>query len=102
MYVKEVKAIMSPEQTHVFELLDEYSKKQYKCFVAEMSLNEHRGKYAICFRPTAEHRGDPDPYLCRYVYLDLNEVAISHKAGRLSNTIIKELDEQLSSIKDSL
>jgi hypothetical protein len=92
----EVKTIVLPEETHVFKLLDEYAKKHYKCFVAEMDLEENRGRYRVCFRPTTEFKGNPDPYLCRYVYLGVEEVKASHAAGNLSNAIIAELGEKLS------
>jgi hypothetical protein len=87
---------MLPEQSYVFALLDEYAKKHYKCFVAEMDLNENRGRYAVCFRTTAEFEGNPDPYLCRYVHLSVEEVKASYEAGSLSNAIIVELGEELS------
>ena len=90
---------MSPEQTHVFELLDVYAKDHYECFVAEMSLNEARGRYTVCFRPTGEFNGDPNPYLCRYLYIDMKEVETSHKNGRLTNAIVTDLHDQLSKIK---
>ena len=87
---------MLPEQSYVFGLLDEYSKTHYKCFVAEMDLEENRGRYRVCFRPTTEFQGNSDPYLCRYVYLDVEEVKASYEARDLSNAIIAELGDKLS------
>jgi hypothetical protein len=92
---------MSPEQSHVFELLDRYAKDHYKYFVAEMDLNQSRSRYAVCFRPLAENDSDPDPYLCRYLYIDAEEVNAAHEQGTLTTAILADLCDKISKTGNS-
>jgi hypothetical protein len=93
---------MTSEETRVLKLVDEYSRDQHRCFVAEMFLKEATTGYTLCFRPIAAERDSPNRYVCRYLYLERGEVKTLAEQGKLTPSITERLDKGLRSLGESL
>jgi len=76
-----------------FKELDSTARRQYRCFVAEMFLRADQSKYFVCFRPTKNNQGAADPYACRYLQIDLEDVEAAFKDKKLTSAITKNLEE---------
>lgn len=88
----------SPKEARAFELLDEYSKRQHKCFVAEMFLNVDNTEYTICFRPTGLTNDSPNAAACRYFRAQAAEVNEIGERGILTDSFKLRLDKELPAL----
>ncbi len=84
----------------LFKLLDEYSRNIHNCFLAEMNVNEQLTVYSLCFRPIRSNSSDP--YACRYVEIDAEEVHALNRARSLPIAITNLLDEELAQLRLNL
>lgn len=87
---------MTAEETRFFTLLDEYTRKQYGCFVAEMFLNGDGTGYFLCFRPTTGTIDSPQRYACKYLIATLAQVRTASETGALPASLIELLGPELS------
>ena len=89
----------SSEQAAVFRLLDEYSKKQHQCFVAEMFLNKPKDSYLVCFRPAAISIGAANSRDCVYVSISISEARAVAEAKVVGNAISRLLETELAVLR---
>jgi len=92
---------MLPEETQLFGLLNDYSKSQHECFVAEMFPSKTGDEYILCFRPMHIGKAHDGRYACRY--MRMNKLAAQKAAitGTLGEEIIAELDRELPELRRS-
>jgi hypothetical protein len=86
---------MTSDESKLFLLLDEYSRKHHQCFLAEMLPNSSRTEYTLCFRPAQVSAQSADRYSCRYIHAGTVEARIAAETGALSPALIERLDEEL-------
>jgi hypothetical protein len=84
----------------LFKLLDEYSRNVHNCFLAEMNVNEQLIVYSLCFRPLRSNSSDP--YACRYVEIDAEEIHTLNRTRSLPVTITDLLDAELTPLRPNL
>jgi hypothetical protein len=90
---------MTPEEKgRCFRMLDEYSRRNHKCFLAEMDLNVKRGVYTACFRPLGLSVDSPNRYACRYLYASVDDLTNAVHAGRPSQSVSAMLDRELKEL----
>jgi len=82
---------MTPEETRCFKLLDRYARSRYRCFVAEMFLNDDETHYVVCFRPTGRDKHLPNQYACRYVEIQVEDVRAAARKRMLTDSIAEML-----------
>ena len=87
---------MTSEETKFFSLLDDYSRKQHQCFLAEFLPNSAQTEYTLCFRPVQVSVRSADRYACRYIHAGRHEARIAAEAGALSPALREQLDRELS------
>ena len=92
---------MTPDESQLFELLDEYSRTRHKCFLAEMFLDKSRAEYVLCFRPTSVSKDSPSRYACRYLQIKAVDARTAGQARILSTAIKEKLDRELLSLRQS-
>src|ERR1700722_992807 len=80
----------TPEYRQPFKLLDEYSRQNHLCFVAELFLSSNRIEYVVCFRPSNEST-NPDRFSCRYLKIGTAKFELISQTGVLPISIIEEL-----------
>ena len=85
------------EYARAFKLLDDYSRQNHQCFVAELFLDSNRIEYVVCFRPTNESI-NPDQFACRYLKIETGEFDLISQIGALPISIIEELDKELPAL----
>jgi len=86
------------ELTLVFKLLDEYSRENHQCFIAEMDpRNDARTEYSLCFRPTNESI-NPDHFACRYLRFSTEQFEPISQSGVLPVAITEQLDKELAAL----
>jgi hypothetical protein len=81
-----------------FQIIDDYSRQNHQCFVAEMFLNEDQTRYILCFRPATVWKTSANQYACRYVYLVTSEVRKLEQTRELSDSIKVLLDKELANL----
>jgi hypothetical protein len=86
---------MNPEESQLFQLLDEYSRAHYKCFLAEMFLDRGETEYVLCFRPANEGPDSADRYSCRYLRVKLTDARDMGQRNALTAAITDRLDREL-------
>jgi hypothetical protein len=86
------------EEAHVFRLLDEYSRRNHRCFVAEFFSSTENDEYVVCFRPVADGKFSADEYACRYLSFETPQLRMAHIAGALLAMMAAELDRKLPEI----
>jgi len=79
----------------LFKLLDGYATRYHKCFVAELSFDEDKGEYTVCFRPLGGSPQSPDRYACRYLTIGFGEAREMLRAGLLTVSVANTLEEEL-------
>lgn len=89
---------MEQIETEFFKLLDSHSRRQYRCFLAEMFLNRAKDKYILCFRPAGGTINDANRYACRYFELDVEEMRQVCSAHALTIGVSEKLHRELSSL----
>jgi len=82
-----------------FKKLDDYARKQYQCFVAEMFPSKDQAEYIICFRPVDVVRDSSEQYACRYVSIAVADVDAAHQEDRLTDSISEKLVNALESLR---
>ena len=87
----------TPEYSRAFKLLDEYSRQNHQCFVAELFLGSNRIEYVVCFRPSNESI-NPDQFACRYLKIGTAQFELISQTGVLPISIIEELDKELPAL----
>jgi hypothetical protein len=87
--------MMTENETRFFELLDNYSRSRYRCFVSELFLNPEGTDYTICFRPTDVKKGSPNQSACAYLRVELGQARIATQEKTLTSTLVEELDRKL-------
>ena len=89
-------AAMTPEQEGgCFKMLDGYSRRNHKCFLAEMDLIVSKEVYALCFRPLGVSIDSPNRYACRYLYATVQDLMNAAHVQRLPQSISEMLDREL-------
>jgi len=83
------------DYSKLFKLLDGYAKRHHKCFVAELSFDDDKGEYTVCFRPSGASPESPDRYVCRYLTVGAGEARQMLRAGLLTVSVANTLDEEL-------
>ena len=83
-----------------FRLIDEYARKHYQCFLAEMFLNQDESEYILCFRPTHSSLNS-DRYACRYLNFEVGEVRRLEKGEELGDSVKAALDQELTHLRSS-
>jgi len=86
---------MSSDRAWFFKNLDGYTRTQFQCFVAEMTLSDDECEYVFCFRPTDAVRGSPDQYACRYLEIEVEEVKAARREKRLTDSIAEKSEREL-------
>lgn len=86
---------MTYEETKAFELLDDYPRREHKCFLAEMFLNKTKTEYVLCFRPVNTDRDSNNRYASSYARIAINDIQRVVKASSLPKVISNQLDEKL-------
>ena len=79
----------------LFKLVDQYSRNVHNCYLAEMDASERLTAYTLCFRPL---RSD-DPYACRYLEIDAEEIHTLNRIRSLPATITDLLDAELTLLR---
>jgi hypothetical protein len=92
-----ITTMTTPEYRHAFKLLDEYSRQNHLCFVAELFLGSNRMEYVACFRPSNESI-NPDQFACRYLKIGIAQFELISQMGVLPVSIIEELDKELPAL----
>jgi len=92
---------MTPEESQLFHLLDDYSRAHYKCFLAEMFLDRDGTEYVLCFRPANESPDSACRYSCRYLRVKLTHAQNMGRTKVLTAAITEELDSELQSLSQS-
>jgi hypothetical protein len=78
-----------------FQQLDEYARKRYGCFVAEMFPSENHTEYMICLRTVGVTLASSDQYACRYAGIAVADVDAAHGEERLTDSITENLVHSL-------
>ncbi len=91
----------SEEKAQAFQLVDEYSRTKYQCFLAEMFANKEGTGYTLCFRPVGGSRDSSDRYACRYLDLDERQLVAASRANLLPSSVTEKLDSDLSNLAHS-
>jgi len=89
---------MTSQYAQLFTLLNNYSRKHYQCFLAELFLNKDQSEYMLCFRPTGGNKESPNRYACRYLRIDVAEAGSAAQSGSLPPSIIEKLDLELPAL----
>lgn len=92
---------MTLEESNCFKMLDGHSRSRHGCFLAEMDLNDAKGIYTLCFRPTGPDRDSPNRYACRYLHVGAEEVRTAGQTQLLPTSIAKMLDVELAKLPKS-
>jgi len=87
--------LMRLDYSKLFKLLDGYAKRHHKCFVAELSFDDDKGEYTVCFRPSGASPESPDRYACGYLTIDADEARQMLRAGLLTVSVADTLEEEL-------
>ena len=74
-----------------FRQLDEYARRRYRCFVAEMFPSENHTEYIICLRPVGVTLASSDQYACCYVGIAVADVDAAHGEERLTDSTTEKL-----------
>jgi hypothetical protein len=90
---------MTEDETRFFELLDNYSRSRYRCFVSELFLNPEATNYTICFRPADVKKGSQNQSTCAYLRVELAQARIVIQEKTLTSKLIEELDTELGSLE---
>jgi hypothetical protein len=86
---------MTPEESQLFQLLDDYSRAKHKCFLAEMFLDRDGTEYVLCFRPANEGADSAGRYSCRYLRVKLTDAQDMGQTNVLTAAITDRLDREL-------
>lgn len=92
---------MTPEETQLFKLLDDYSRARHRCFLSEMFLSKQGTEYTLCFRPTDDSPDSPWPHACRYVRISRAEAFTVGRSKTLSEATAGMLNRELSELGQS-
>lgn len=90
---------MDAEETQFFKLLDEYSRKQYGCFVSEMFISKAKMEYVLCFRPATTGTTSSNRYACRYLRVRTEDVRNMGKSQTLTASMTDALKKKLPSLQ---
>jgi hypothetical protein len=85
----------SPDERKLFALLDDYSKKHHRSFVAELFLNKTRTEYTVCFRPMDIESDSSNRYACQYLQLKTEEAELAVQTNEISASMREMLDKEL-------
>lgn len=87
------------EYATVFRLLDDFSRRNHQCFLAELFPNESRAEYVLCFRPVTVSKESPDPMMSyRYLYISVVDLRVAAESQVLPVAMIEKLDQLLLGI----
>ena len=81
-----------------FKLLDQYSRTNYNCFVAEFFFSSQVGRYFVCLRPTtvsSDSVDDPGRYACKYLQFEVEDVERMRSEKSLPPSVSERVDEVL-------
>jgi len=94
-------ALTKSEEARFFEVIDAYSRSQYRCFVSEMFPNETATEYVLCFRPVDAQMESPNRYACQYARIKNDEVRSVGAIGVLPDFLVERLMKELSRLKQT-
>ena len=86
---------MTLDETKLFQLLDDYSRRHHQCFLAEFFLDGSKTNYILCFRSSTGSIDSANRYACRYLHFAAANLPAVAGAGILSPEIRQELDQEL-------
>jgi len=87
---------MTNDETQVFLMLDEYSRKRHNCNVTEFFRDRDQSHYFICFRPMRLAENSKKRAACEYVKIGIEKVAQMASETALTAQLIQELDQKLA------
>ena len=87
---------MTNDETQVFLMLDEYSRKRHNCNVTEFFRDRDQSEYFICFRPMSLAENSRNRYACEYVKIGIENVAKMASEKALAVQLTQELDQKLA------
>jgi hypothetical protein len=90
---------MTPSETQLFTLLDNYSRSRCNSFLTEMFLNGAETHYVLCFRPLGGDRNSPNAYAFKYIKLEIAGLGVTAQTQELSSSTRAELDIQLQALR---
>jgi hypothetical protein len=90
---------MTVEENIFFALVDDYARSNFRCFLAEMSLRSEQTGYHLCFRPLDGTVNSPRQYACKYLLVPVDQVTISAVAQTLLDSLLQQLDPELSYLR---
>lgn len=90
---------MDAEEAQFFKLLDEYSRKQYGCFLSEISISKAKMEYVLCLRPATTGMTSSNRYACRYLRVRTDDVRNTGKSQTLTASMTDPLKKKLPSLQ---
>lgn len=82
----------------LFELLDNYSRTEFGCFLAELDLTKDRREYRLCFRRLSVSKDSPNRHACGYLHIDVKEAKCAVDIGSPSLAITEQLAMELTAL----
>lgn len=89
---------MTPDETRFFQLVDDYARTRYRCFLAEMDLWTQESGYNLCFRPVE----GPNPsgrYAYKYLMVPTEQIEFAGRREHLAASLVDRLDAELSELR---
>lgn len=90
---------MTPLETQLFEVLDNYARTHHGCFLAEMFPDKKGIEYVLCFRPVDVSAESTDRHSCRYLRIALTDAQAIGQTKTLAASIKEKLGHELHSLR---
>src|SRR5215469_11383792 len=92
------RALVTPDESRFFTIVDVYARTRHRCFLTEMSPGTKDTGYSLCFRPLGLTMDSPNRYACKYIRVTIEQVRVVGEGNTLSVSLTGKLDSELAAL----